>query len=336
MKKERRVDYMKNFTYINAKSIKDAVESLGKNWNESVVKSGGTDLLGELKGMIISPEKVINLKTIPNLDYIESTQDGGLKIGAMTTITKISESSLIRTKFPAISQAASKVASPQLRNMGTLGGNLCQRPRCWYYRENSILCLKKGGSQCYAFTGENRFHCIFGGGPCFIVHPSDMAASLISCDAEIKIYGRKGERELELNNFYLLPRENVNRENVLNPDEIVVEIIIPPPKNNTKSIYIKQSIRETWDFALCSVAVSMSMSGLKCDDVRIVLGGAAPKPWRSINAENELRGKMITEMVAESAAKAAVNNAQTMRDNKYKINLFQNIIKSAILEVIKS
>ena len=327
---------MKNFTYINAKSIKDAVESLGKDWNESVVKSGGTDLLGELKGMIISPEKVINLKTIPNLDYIESTQNGGLKIGAMTTITKISESSLIRTKFPVISQAASKVASPQLRNMGTLGGNLCQRPRCWYYRENSILCLKKGGSQCYAFTGENRFHCIFGGGPCFIVHPSDMAPALISCDAEIKIYGRNGERELELNNFYLLPRENINRENVLNPDEIIVEIIIPPPRNNTKSIYIKQSIRETWDFAVCSVAVSMSMSGLKCDDVRIVLGGAAPKPWRSIIAENQLRGKMITETVAESAAKAAVNNAQTMRDNKYKINLFQNIIKSSILEVIKS
>jgi len=175
-----------------------------------------------------------------------------------------------------------------------------------------------------------------GGGPCFIVHPSDLAPSLISCDAKIKIFGRKGERELELNNFYLLPRENINRENVLNPDEVVIEVIIPSPKNNTKSIYVKQGIREMWDFALCSVAVSMSISGLKCDDVRIVLGGAAPKPWRSINAENELRGKIVTENTAESAAKAAVNGAQAMRDNEYKISLFQNIIKNTILEVIKS
>lgn len=327
---------MKNFAYIKTSTINEAVESLGKSWDESVIKAGGTDLLGELKGGIISPEKVVNIQNIKGLDYIKQTSDGGLSIGALTTITSIAESPLVKEKFPVVYQSASKVASPQLRNMGTIGGNLCQRPRCWYYRNSSILCLKKGGSQCYAFSGENKFHCIFGGGPCFIVHPSDMAVALVSCDAKVKIHNKKGKRELELEKFYVLPKENLKRENVLEPDEIVTEIIIPPVKSNTKSIYIKQGIRETWDFALCSVAVSMSLSASKCNDVRIVLGGAAPKPWRTIKAETELKGKVITEKVSESIAKLAVDGAQTLRDNKYKVDLFQNIIKMAILNIVNS
>ncbi len=327
---------MKNFAYVKTSTISEAIESLGKSWDESVIKAGGTDLLGELKSMIISPKKVINIRDIQGLDYIKQTSDGGLSIGALTTIASILESPLVKEKFQVVCQAASKLASPQLRNMGTIGGNLCQRPRCWYYRDGSILCLKKGGSQCYAFSGENKFHCIFGGGPCFIVHPSDMAPALISCNAKVKIYSKKGERELELENFYVLPKENLKRENVLEPDEIVTEIMIPPVKINTKSIYVKQGIRETWDFALCSVAVSMSVSDSKCNDVRVVLGGAAPKPWRSIKAENELKGKVITEKVSESAAILAVDGAQTLRDNKYKIDLFQNIIKMAILNTEKS
>ncbi|MFC1562859.1 FAD binding domain-containing protein [candidate division KSB1 bacterium] len=327
---------MKNFKYVDAKSLESAAAALGNNWDEAVVKGGGTDLLGELKDMIIPPKKVINLKNIENLGFIKLTPDGGLRIGAATTITEIAESPIIKEKYTVIAQASSKLASPQLRNMGTIGGNLCQRPRCWYYRNKDILCIKQGGSQCYAFTGENKYHCLFGGGPCFIVHPSDMAPALISCDAKIKIFGKNGEKEIELDKFYVLPSENLRRENVLKPDEIVAEIIVPGPKANTKSIYVKQGIREIWDFAICSVAVSMSISGLKCDDVRIVLGGAAPKPWRSIKAENELKGKSISENVAESAAKAALSDAQPLRDNRYKIKLFQNVIKMAILNTIKN
>jgi len=327
---------MKNFKYIDAKSVKNAAAFLGEEWNDAVLKSGGTDLLGELKSMIISTEKVVNIGNIESLKYIKSTSDGGLKIGAGTTITEITESSIIKEKYPVIAQAASKVASPQLRNMGTLGGNLCQRPRCWYYRDTNILCLKKGGSQCYAFTGENKYHCLIEGSPCFMVHPSDMAPALISCDAKIKIYGKNGEKNLELGRFYVLPRENLKRENVLRPDEIITEIIIPTDKSNTKSIYVKQGIRETWDFAVCSVAISMKTSGLTCNDVRIILGGAAPKPWRSINAENALKGKIISENIAESAAKTAVADAQPLKDNRYKVKLFENMIKKAIIDVIKN
>ncbi len=327
---------MKNFKYVNPKSVQSAVASLGNDWNNAVVKGGGTDLLGEMKNMLITPEKVVNLSNIAALKFIKSTPNGDLSIGAAATIAEISKSSVIKEKYPALTQAASKVASPQLRNVGTIGGNLCQRPRCWYYRDKSILCLKKGGSQCFAFTGENKYHCILGGGPCFIVYPSDMAPALISCGAKIKILGKSGERELELQKFYVLPRENLMRENVLKPDEIVTEIIVPKPNANTKSIYIKQGVRETFDFSICSAAVSMSLNGLKCNDVRIVLGGAAPIPWRSTKAENQLEGKIISENIVESAAKVAVSDAQPMNDNRYKIKLFQNIIKKAILDVTKN
>ncbi|MFC1557892.1 FAD binding domain-containing protein [candidate division KSB1 bacterium] len=327
---------MKNFKYVEAKSIKNAAAALSNDWNKAVVKCGGTDLLGEMKDMLISPEKVVNISNINTLSYIEFVNDGGVKIGAAATLTEIAESAVIKEKYPVIAQAAAKVGSPQLRNMGTIGGNLCQRPRCWYYRNKNTVCLKKGGSQCYAFTGENKYHCILGGGPCFIVYPSDMAPALIACEAKIKINGKAGERELDLNKFYVLPADNIERENILNPDEIVTEIVVPSLGSNTKSMYYKQGIRETWDFAVCSVAASIKMSGLQCNDIRIVLGGAAPKPWRSFEAENVMKGKIVSESTAESAAKAAVEGAQSLRDNRYKIKLFQNIIKQTILDTVKS
>ncbi|HAM50589.1 MAG TPA: molybdopterin dehydrogenase, partial [Nitrospiraceae bacterium] len=268
------------FSYLRAKSIKDAISGLSKT--NAKVHAGGTDLLGCLRDRVFTTDLVVSISALKELKGIREAPGGNLSIGALTTITEISESGIIRERYPALAQAAAEVASPQLRNQGTIGGNLCQKPRCWYYR-GEFNCLRKGGDRCYAVAGENHYHCIFGGAGCYIVHPSDTAPTLVAYGATAHIVGPAGMRKVSLDHFFVPPSKDVTKETVLETDEIVTEIVLPPPPSGLKSSYRKVRARRSWDFALAGVALTLQMTDGKVTDVRIVLSGAAPIPWRSVD-----------------------------------------------------
>lgn len=323
---------MEKFAYVNAENVEQASSLLSGEWGETMVIAGGTDLLGELKEYIETPAKVVNLKSIPGMDEIK-VDATGLTIGALATVGEIAAHPTIQEHYTVLAEAAASVASPQIRNVGTLGGNLCQRPRCWYYRNPEIICLKKGGDMCYAVDGLSKYHAIFGGGPVYIVHPSDTAPALIALGATVKIVGPNGEKTMPLEEFFILPDINPQRENVLEPNEVVAEVHVPKPLANTKSFYIKARERGSFDFALSSVASAFEMNGSTCRAASIVLGGVAPIPWRSKEAEAALNGKRITEAVAKRAGSEAVNNAEPLNDNGYKVALTQNLVSRAVMKV---
>ncbi len=322
---------MKAFVHKNATSVKEAVSLLAQNAGKAMPIAAGSDLLGEMKDRIETPEVVVNLKSIPGLDKIQQ-QSGAISIGALVPIVEIAESQLLRTNFQALVEAASVIASPQIRNVGTIGGNLCQRPRCWYYR-SSLVCLRKGGKICYAPVGENRYHAILGGGPSFIVHPSDLAPALVALDAKARIAGPSGERTIPLEQFFVLPSVNYRRENVLKPDEILTEIIVPLPAAGTKSTYWKQMERDAWDFALASVAAVVRQKDGKIEHARVVMGGVAPIPWRSKEAEAAPAGKPLDQATVAHAAEEAMKPAHPMRDNAYKVDLSKAILRSTLLRL---
>jgi xanthine dehydrogenase YagS FAD-binding subunit len=321
---------MKKFEYVAPKTIEEAISYLGRSFEKARVLAGGMDLIGEMKLGIEEPERIVNLKSIEELKYIKF-DSSGLKIGALTTLVEIEEDNIIRERYTAISQAAASVGSPQIRNVGTIGGNLCQRPRCWYYRDPEVLCLRKGGRKCFAVAGENKYHCILGGGPCYIVHPSDCAPALIAFNSKIKIYSPRGSRDIPLEDFFVLPRVNPRYENILKPDEIIVEVVVPTPKPGTKSLFIKVSERGSWDFAIASVSIVMKMNGDICEESRIVLGACAPVPWRAKTAERILNGRRVNFELASKVGEMAVQGARPLAQNKYKIQLFKNLVMRAVV-----
>ena len=322
---------MEKFSYINATSLEQVTSLLSDSgWGEVMLIAGGTDILAELKEYVETPKTLINLKTLPGMDSI-TADASGLKIGALTTIDDIARHPTIQHHYTVLAQAAVSVATPQIRNVGTLGGNLCQRPRCWYYRDETINCLKKGGDVCYAVDGLSKYHAILGGDPVYIVHPSDLAPALIALGASVKIVGPEGEKTMSLEEFFTLPATNPFRENVLEPNEIVVEVTVPQAKPNTKSFYLKAREKGAPDFALASVAGVFEMDGNTCKTASVVLGGVAPAPWRSKEAEAALTGKMIDESVSQKAGADAVQDAQPLNDNVYKVTLTQNLISRAAM-----
>ena len=299
----------------------------------SFLMAGGTDLLDEIKNEVISPDIIIDLKSIPDLAYIQRT-DGKVRIGAMTRVSELAENQTIKTSYPVLHEAALSLATPQLRNVGTVGGNLCQRPRCWYYRDPQVECRKKGGSRCYASGGRNRYHAILGGDICHIVYPSDLAPALISLDAEATIATANGNRTVSLEEFYTLPRVDVQKENILKANEILKEIEIPTPKNEAKSTYVKLKERGTWDFALVSAAVCGIVSGKTFKDIKIVLGGVAPIPWRLEKAENLLKGNPVIDDVVKQAVKEALSDARPLNENAYKQDLAVIAVSRAVLSLV--
>jgi xanthine dehydrogenase YagS FAD-binding subunit len=320
---------MNRFEHVDAVSIEDAISWLDAGWDARII-GGGTDLLGEMKGEIIAPSRLVNIKTIPSLGGVEDNGSEGIRIGALTTLAAVETDPIINSRVPILSQAAGSAASPQLRNMGTIAGNLCQRPRCWYYREKDVHCLRKGGKRCFAVRGDNRYHCILGGGPCFIVHPSDTAPVLVALDARLTIAGPTGVRRLPAGEFFVLPRTNPHRENVLEPNEVVTQIDIPAPDEGSVGTYIKFRERQSWDFAIVSVAAQITLEGTRCARARIVLGGVSPAPWRSSEAESELMGNELNATVMEKAADAAVAGAKPMSGNVYKVTIARNLVRQAL------
>jgi len=321
---------MKNFVYVQPDDVKSAVSSLTQAGESAKIMAGGIDLLGEMKDYIRTPDVVVNLKSIPGLNSIR-TGGTGLTVGPLVRLADLADNAAVRQSYTALADAAAVVGSPQIRNVGTVGGNLCQRPRCWYYRDEEVKCLKKGGDTCYAKEGENQYHAILGGGPSYIVHPSDCAPALIALNASVQITGPKGARTIPLDRFFVLPSDNLFQENVLQPNEIVTLISVPAPAAGTKSHYMKVRHKEGFDWALSGAAVALQMAGNTVKDCRVVLSGVAPIPWRSHEAEAVLKGKTLTPELAEKAGEAAVSKAQPLGKNQYKVPLTRNVVMAAIL-----
>lgn len=316
------------FSYVHPRSLKEAVEHLGAEGAH--LHAGGTDLLGCMREAIFEVRKVVSISGLKDLRGIAQTPDGGLRIGALTTITEVSRHPLIRERCGVLAQGASEVASPQLRNQGTIGGNLCQKPRCWYYR-GEFDCLRKGGGTCFAADGENQFHCIFGSDDiCYIVHPSDTAPALVALDARLELAGPKGLRRMAVEDFHVRPAQDVQRETWLEPGEILTAVLIPPPPAGLRSAYRKVRARRSWDFALAGVALALQFDGEKVIGGRVVLSGAAPVPWRSQAVEEALLGKRLNEKTIGSAAEAAVAGARPLAKNAYKIALFRGVIEEEL------
>ena len=311
------------FAYERPARLEDAVDTLAAG--DARVHAGGTDLLGCLRDGVFATATVVSLAGVKGLRGIRETSRGGLAIGAMTTITEVAESAVIGERYPALAQAAAEVASPQLRNQGTLGGNLCQKPRCWYYR-GDFPCLRKGGSTCYAVAGENQYHAIMGGGGCFIVHPSDTAPALVALDAEVVIEGPGGARRLPVAELHMPPAEDPTRETRLAAGEVITEVRIPAPAEGLRSSFRKVRTRRSWDFAIAGCALALVMEEGTVRDCRVVLAAAAPVPWRSRDAEKALRGRRLDDDRIRAAAEAAMAAAGPMSGNAYKVPLFKGVL----------
>jgi xanthine dehydrogenase YagS FAD-binding subunit len=324
---------MKSFENIDVKSVKEAVGLLQKYNNEkksAAVVGGGSEYLQLMKVRVATPDYLLNLKTIPGLSYIKE-EASGFRIGALTTLTEIEEHKGVLEKLLFLSQAAGEAASPQIRNAGTIAGNLCQRPFCWYFRSASHTCLRKGGEVCFTVAGDSRYHAILGAGPSYIVHPSDLATPLVALGAKIKIAGLAGEKTMPLENFFVLPQVNYRRENILGPAEIVTEIQVPAPKAGSKGFYHKVRERQAWDHAIVSIATVVQSGGGVVRDARVVLGGVAPVPWRAPKAEEFLRGKKMDEAAAQKAGEIALDGAKPLKDNVYKVGLAKSLVERALL-----
>lgn len=323
---------MKPFEYIRSRTLQEASAYLADHPGAALPFAGGTDVLGTMKDRVVTPEALVNLKDFADLSGISYSTGEGLRIGALVTLTEIAGHPDIRKHFPVLAEAASEVASPQLRNAGTLGGNLCQRPRCWYFR-GDFQCLKKGGDLCYAFNGENKRHCIVGGGPCYIVHPSDTAVALLTLDATVHVYNRGETREIPIAEFYVLPEEDLTQETVLKPGDLVTEITIPPLPKTARSTYIKVKERNVWDFALVSVGAVVDIAESQIRSATIAFGGVAPKPWQVNSLNRQLEGMAVDEDQFAEVAGNLFSDASPLEQNGYKIPLARNLVRHALRDL---
>ena len=313
------------FSYIQPKSIEEAV----KFGDTAQLYAGGTDLIGLMKDDIIQTDKVINLKNIKGLDKIEDKSSKGIEIGSLVKIVDLIENKIIQEKCPLLIQTAKEIASPQLRNMGTIGGNICQRPRCWYFR-GDFDCIRKGGDTCFAVGGENKYHCIIGDGPCYIVHPSDLAVALLALDAKIEITSKSGQKTVPVNDFFILPENDETKENILKPGEVVTKIIVPKQNDNLKTAYIKFKERASWDFAVVSVAAILETDGNMIKKGKLAFGGVAPRSWMNMDINSKLSGLETDEASVDVFTSSLFKDAEPMEKNEYKVILARNLVKRII------
>ena len=319
------------FSYTRPETLDAALALLEDE--DARIHGGGTDLLGCLRDRVFTTDTVISLGAILGLRGITATSDGGLKLGAMTPVAEIADNDDVAGRFSALADAAAVVASPQLRNQGTIAGNLCQKPRCWYYR-GDFHCLRKGGEMCYAYEGQNQYHCIFGGDLCYIVHPSDTAPALAALGAVCRISGPASDRSVAVENFCVPPSEDPRRETVLEPGEIVTEIVVPPPATGMRSSYRKVKARQAWDFALAGVALALVFDHDTVTSADIFLSGAAPVPWRAKAAEEAVVGTTLDASAIEKAAAATVAGAEPLELNGYKVPMFRGLMAEQLEAIV--
>jgi len=323
---------MKTFTNTNPNSLDQAVSLVQQartNGQTASLVGGGSDLLALVKDFIVKPDVLVNLKTIKGLDQVVP-EAGGVHIGGLITLDALGSHPVIRSQYTVLAEAAETVATPQIRNVGTLGGNVCQRPWCWYFR-NGFPCLKNGGSMCYSVGGENQFHAIFGGGPSYIVHPSDTATALVALGAKFRVVGPSGERVVPGADFFVLPRQDSTRENILAPGELLSAVQLAPAPPGRRSTYNKVLDREAWTHAVVSAAVVLDMDREICRCASVVLGGVAPIPWRVPDAERLLAGQRITPALASKVGEAAVAGAQPLTKNAYKVPMTKALVRRTVL-----
>lgn len=316
-----------NFRYLRPSTLAEAVRAAAASG--AVLHAGGTDLIGWLRDGAGHAGSVVSLTGLAELRGVREER-GKLRIGALTSVAEVATHPTVARLMPVLAQAAAAVGSPQLRHQGTVGGNLCQKPRCWYYR-GPFHCLRKGGDTCYAVQGENQYHCIFGGESCYYVHPSDLAPALVALGALARVSGPQGSRVVPMETFFVPPAEDFTRETVLQTGEILTEVVVPFPPDGTRSAYRKVRVRGGWDFALAGVAVALSWDGPLVREARVVLSGVAPVPWVAAGAMNALRGVRLSEGEAKRAAEAAVVGAQPLANNAYKVTLVQNLVRETLL-----
>jgi xanthine dehydrogenase YagS FAD-binding subunit len=322
---------MRAFEYASPTTKEQAAALLGTQWGEREVLAGGTDLLSLMKDFIVEPKRIVSLKEVKELQGIKFSSSTGLRIGALATLQELVDHSAVRKDYPSLRQAAEGVTSPQIRAVGTVGGDLCQRPRCWYFRNGFGLLGQDESGKSLIVDGENVYHAILGNsGPAYFVNPSSLAPALIALGAKVRLFGAKGARDVEAAKFFVTPRSAQEREYVLGPDEIVTEILVPPAAGSRNATYEVRH-RESLDWPLAAASVSLRMSGKNVSSARVVLGHVAPVPWPAPEAEKVLAGKAVSEQLADEAGAAAVNGAKALSQNAYKIQLARVAVKRSIL-----
>ena len=325
---------MRPFAYTRPESISDAIAMLGRHATDETTRpralAGGTDLLTLMKGEIANPDELVDIKRLTGLNDTIEQSSAELRIGALATLAQIQDNSLIHESFSALAEAATVAASPQLRNMATLGGNVLQRPRCWYFRDDQVLCWLKDGDDCQAVDGENQYHALFGESPCHAVHPSDLATALVTLDATVIAQGSNGERRIPIEEFFTLPTADRRTEHTLAVDELIVAIALPNRPRIAQSTYLKAMDRGVWAFALVGVGALLLIENQKITDARLVLGGVAPIPWRVPEAESLLIGESPDAALFARAADVAMQNAAPLAKNGYKIPLAKTLIARAL------
>jgi len=324
---------MRDFKIAEPRTADELAALLAESTESARLMAGGTDLVDELKSGVATAGLVVDMDKVPGLRGI-TAEKGGLRIGAMTRVVELAEDAAAGRDYPSLKEAALSLATPQLRNAGTVGGNLCQRPRCWYYRDPQVVCRKKGGFNCFAYQGRNKYHAIFGGSGCFIVFPSDLAPVLISLGAQATIGTARGDKVVPLGDFYAGPEIDVTRENVLAKGQFLKSVWVPGPKPGQRAAYVKLKERSTWDFALVSAAVAGVVKDGAFTEIAVVMGGVAPVPWRLKKAEDALKGKAVSKAVIRQAADEALKDAVPMRENGYKVDLVRAALERAVLAAI--
>ena len=327
---------MRPLANVNPESLGDAVERLERGGGRAAAVGGGSDLLGMIKDDLATPDVLVNLRTLAASDGLDAIVSGPveLQVGGLVTLARLSTHPEVASRYRVLAEAAGSAATPQVRNVATLAGNLCQRPWCWYYRQK-FPCYKHGGNRCFSRIGENQFNAIFGGGPSYIVHPSDTAPALAALDARFRTVGPGGERVVPASEFFTLPRVDVARENVLEPNEILAGVTVPAA-SDLRSTYAKVLDREAWTHAVVSVALALRMDGARVRRAGVVLGGVAPIPWRVAPVEDLLAGQQVTESLAAEAGRLAVDGARPLSKNGYKVALVENLVRRTLLSLGRS
>ena len=322
---------MRAFEYVSPNTRAQAVSLLGTAWGNTEVLAGGTDLLALMKDDVVTPKRLVNLKDIKDLHGVSSSAQG-LRIGALTKLGDLADDANVGKNYPALAEALMEAASPQIRNMATIGGNICQRPRCWYFRNGLGLLAKDANGKELVADGDNRYHAILGNdGPAKFVSPSTVVPILIAYGAKIRLEGPQGKRELPLEKFFTIPKTEDEREHDLHSDEIVTELVLPSA-TNVKAAHYEIRQKEAFDWPLAVAAVALKMNGSNAQSVRVVLGYVAPTPWPSPEAEQALAGQPINADTAQKAAEAALTNAKPLSQNSYKIQLARVALKRALLK----
>jgi len=322
---------MRPFEYVSPNSTTQAIGLLGANWGNTEVLAGGTDLLALMKDDVLAPKRLVNIKDIADLRGISSNAQG-LRVGALTTLGEMADNEDVKKSYLALSEALLEAASPQIRNMATIGGNLCQRPRCWYFRNGMGLLPKDQSGKELVTVGENRYHAILGNqGSAKFVSPSTVVPMLIAYGAKIRLEGPKGKRELPLERFFVIPKNENEREHDLRPNEILTELVIPPAAD-LKAAHYEIRQKEAFDWPLALVAVTMKLQGANVQSSKIVLGYVAPIPWLSAEAQQAITGKPINKETAQKAADAALAKASPLSHNAYKVKLAKVAVARAILK----